>query len=230
MHYLDGLLARALNSWWGRWESFWAPSSYSRVELVEGRDVIDKVIYTLANPVSSGLVESSSRWPGPVSGVLEGGEERTVYKKPRFFFRPGGTLPEVAVLRVVRPEAERELTDEEFSALLRRRLEEREAECRREMEESGRAFLGAQRVLEESPFDAPRSHEPRRGLNPRVAAKDKWRRIERLQRLASFAEAYRAAWLAFRAGVRDVLFPAGTYWLRRFLGVRCEPLPDTAPT
>jgi REP element-mobilizing transposase RayT len=60
MHLLDGFLARALNSWWGRWESFWAPESYSRVELVEGRDVIDKIIYTLANPVSSGLVESSS--------------------------------------------------------------------------------------------------------------------------------------------------------------------------
>jgi hypothetical protein len=49
------------------------------------------------------------------------------------------------VLRVERPEAERDLTDGEFSALLRRRLEEREAECRREMEEGGRAFLGAGR-------------------------------------------------------------------------------------
>ena len=32
----------------------------------------------------------------------------------------------------------------------------------------------------------------------------------------AFREAYAAAREAFIAGARDVIFPAGTYWLRRF--------------
>jgi len=42
-----------------------------------------------------------------------------------------------------------------------------------------------------------------------------------LSRLTEFLRAYRDAWSAMRAGVRDVLFPAGTYALRVFHGVRC---------
>ena len=50
---------------------------------------------------------------------------------------------------------------------------------------------------------------------------DKWRRIEALSRLVEFLRAYREAWAAFKAGARDVLFPAGTYLLRVVHGARC---------
>ena len=30
------------------------------------------------------------------------------------------------------------------------------------------------------------------------------------------------AFNAFKAGVKDLLFPAGTYWLRRFAAVACD--------
>ncbi len=36
-----------------------------------------------------------------------------------------------------------------------------------------------------------------------------------------FRETYVAARNAFISGVRDALFPFGTYWLRRFAGVAC---------
>jgi REP element-mobilizing transposase RayT len=225
MHLVDCLLARSLNSKWGKSESFWAPASYSRVELVEDDDVIAKMVYTLTNPVSSGLVRSSHHWPGARSGVLQGGEERSIHKKPKFFFRPEGTLPAIAELRVVRPSAKGNLTDTEFSQLLWERIDRREGECRAERERSGKGFLGKERVLRQPPFDSPASHARRQKLNPSVAAKDKWRRIEALQRLVSFRHAYREAFEAFRNGIRDVIFPAGTYWLRRYCGVRCEAAP-----
>jgi hypothetical protein len=69
------------------------------------------------------------------------------------------------------------------------------------------------------------SVEPRRQLKPRVACRDKWKRIEALTRLHHFLRAYREAWRALRLGDRDALFPAGTYWLRIAYGVRC-----TAPS
>ena len=61
-------------------------------------------------------------------------------------------------------------------------------------------------------------HAPRRTLSPRVAAFSKWHRIEALQRNQAFVATYRAARCDWLAGL-PVVFPAGTYWLRRFAGV-----------
>ena len=67
----------------------------------------------------------------------------------------------------------------------------------------------------------PAPGEPRFRLNPRVAAMDKWKRIEAIFRLKEFLSEYRAAWEAMRAGVTGVLFPAGTYHLRVMHAVQC---------
>jgi putative transposase len=67
----------------------------------------------------------------------------------------------------------------------------------------------------------PAPGEPRRKLNPRVAGRDKWKRIEALGRLVEFLRAYRAAWNTRRAGQKDVVFPHGTYLLRVLHGVAC---------
>jgi REP element-mobilizing transposase RayT len=64
--YLDGLVARATNCCLGRWESFWDPDSYSAVRLESATDVLDKIVYVLANPVAAGLVRHGSEWPGPL--------------------------------------------------------------------------------------------------------------------------------------------------------------------
>ena len=109
----------------------------------------------------------------------------------------------------------------EFRALLSAALEAREREAVGALEADGRGFLGAQRVLAQRPSSRPAPGEPRRTLNPRVAARDKWKRIEALGRLVAFLRSYRAAWTAMRRGARDVLFPAGTYWLRIAHGVPC---------
>ncbi|RMF64558.1 MAG: hypothetical protein D6746_01480, partial [Bacteroidetes bacterium] len=55
------------------------------------------------------------------------------------------------------------------------------------------------------PSDRPRDAEPRGGLNPRVAAHDKWRRIEALRRVKQFVVAYREAYERWKRGVREVV-------------------------
>jgi hypothetical protein len=84
-----------------------------------------------------------------------------------------------------------------------------------------RAFKGVAWVLKQSPFSRPASVEPRRRLNPRVAAKDKHQRIEALALLKEFVRAYRRALAERRAGNAEAVFPAGTYLLRVAHGVRC---------
>ena len=110
---------------------------------------------------------------------------------------------------------------EEFRALLSTELRELEEKHRAEAASGGRRFLGVSRVLAQSPYARPPSRAPRFDLKPGIAARDKWKRIEALSRLLGFLRAYRAAWAAMRAGLRDVIFPAGTYLLRIQHGVRC---------
>ena len=66
-----------------------------------------------------------------------------------------------------------------------------------------------------------RAGKPRRGLKPRIACRDKWKRIEALGRLAAFVDAYRSALRAWRLGRSGVVFPAGTYLVRVTHNVAC---------
>jgi len=217
--FLDSLVARALNAVYGRWEHFWAPGSYSAVRLETPEDIVEKVVYTLANPVTAGLVARGHDWPGFWSAPERMGGKAEVVRRPDFFFKPDGTMPEEAHLQVVIPPGF--TSAEEVRKRVVSALEESELRVNRERRQKGWSFLGVRRVLAQKHTDRPRGGEPRRGLNPRVAARDKWRRIEALGRLASFLTAYREALGRLRCGVRDVVFPAGTYHLRVGFGVSC---------
>jgi hypothetical protein len=65
-------------------------------------------------------------------------------------------------------------------------------------------------------------------MSPRVACKNKWARIEALQRNKAFIEQVRDARHENLAG-RDVVFPAGPWWLHRFAGVKLAEPDATAP-
>jgi len=223
MHWFDGTLARALNSRHGRWENFWAPGTYSRVELVDDADVIDKIVYTLSNPVAAGLVSRGVDWPGVRSGTLKQGRQRIVARRPEFFFSK--KMPERVELFVEPPPGSWDSEERSFGEILHARVLEREGELRREFARSGRQFLGPRGVLAQSPGRRPRTPEVRRALKPLYAARDKWRRIERLREHKSFLAEYAAALRRFAAGIRDVIFPAGTYWLRLHAGVMCRAPP-----
>ena len=110
---------------------------------------------------------------------------------------------------------------QEFRDRVAQALASKERHLRRELAAEGRSFLGVARVLAQKPMARPSPGEPRRGLNPRVAARDKWKRVEVLARLVEFLNDYREAWRARRSGDTKSIFPAGTYDLRVMHGVRC---------
>jgi REP element-mobilizing transposase RayT len=217
--YLDSLVARAVNASLGRWEAFWAPSSYSAVALTTPDDIVSKAAYVLANPVAAGLVRRSREWPGLWAAPGRVAGTPLMARRPTAFFRPNGYMPESAELELTVPPGFS--SSDDFRERLSSALRELEETARREVDSQGRAFLGAARVLAQRAPGRPAPGEPRRQLKPRVAARDKWKRIEALSRLREFVRAYREAWTAKRAGVRDALFPAGTYLLRILHGVPC---------
>jgi hypothetical protein len=216
------LFAKCQNALHGRWENFWASEQPSAVRLEEPGDVLDKMIYALTNPVKDHLVEKATDWPGVSSlQALLTGKELVAYR-PKHFFREDGSMPEKVTLKFHRPKGYEHLSQDEWAALVMKRVAEVERKAREERR--GGRVLGVKAILRQRPTDRPDTLESRRQLNPRVAAKNKWRRIEALLRNKAFQFAYAKARDAFKRGVADVVFPAGTYWLVRFAGA-LVPLP-----
>jgi REP element-mobilizing transposase RayT len=213
--FLDGIVAKALNAFHGRCENLWAPDTYSAVKLATTSDILDKVTYVLANPVAAGLVPHGRQWPGLWSAPEQIGTA-TEALRPEFFFSRNGTLPEKVTLRISRPPGFQ--STEAFRRDLSASVADRERRVARKIRGE---FLGIAKVLAQKPTGRPLSVEPRGGLNPRVAAHDKWKRIELLQSLIDFLRAYHDAWLARRAGRPRVIFPYGTYHLRIQHDVPC---------
>ncbi len=218
-HLFCGVVAKALNALHGRWESFWAPSSYSAVALVSPEDIVEKVAYTLANPATAGLVEHGSQWPGVWSDPRGIGQPGEMVERPGHYFAENGSMPERQELVFSAPPGFQ--SAEDFQARVMARVNELEKAAAAEREASGATVMGAPRVLRQRAFDRPAPGEPRRVLNPRIASKDKWKRIEALGRLVSFLESHREALVRFYRGERDVVFPHGTYLMRVRFGVAC---------
>jgi putative transposase len=225
LEHFHKLFAKCQNALRGRWENFWAAEQTSVVRLVDPVDVVAKMTYALTNPVKDGLVERAHHWPGvsSLTAMLHG--KGLTARRPRHFFRDEGSMPEVVTLSFARPAGFQELSDGEFGALVNERVRQVEEAAARERARTGRQVLGRKAVLSQHWNSRPASREPRRNLDPRVAARNKWSRIEALLRNKAFRDAYAAARASFLGGVRDVLFPPGTYWLRRFASALCVPAP-----
>lgn len=223
LEHFHKLFAKCQNALRGRWENFWSSEQTSVVRLVDANDALDKMTYALTNPVKDGLVEKAHHWPGASSlGFLLHDRPLTAHR-PKHFFRDEGPMPEVVSLSFTRPRGFEQLSASQFSALALERVRQVEELAAAERRRRGATVLGRRAVLTQRWSDRPATYEPRRELSPRVAARSKWSRIEALLRNRAFRDAYLDARARFIEGIRDVVFPAGTYWLRRFARAICVP-------
>lgn len=221
LEYFHKLFAKCQNALRGRWENFWSSEQTSVVRLVSDEDVLDKLVYALTNPVKEDLVMRSADWPGITSyRANRTGEERIVHR-PKHFFRDDGPMPERAVLRFRRPGGFAHVSQQEWSNIVGQRVRVIELRAEADRRASGAPLLGVRAVLAQRWQERPRSREPRRKLNPRIAAKNTWRRVEALQRNRRFLKAYRAARNLLAMGYNFAVFPEGTYWMVRFMSVVC---------
>jgi REP element-mobilizing transposase RayT len=216
IEHLHKLLARSQNALRGRWENFWASGQTSVVRLVDPEDVLARLVYVATNPVKDDLVERVHHWPG-INGyraLITGKVLRAT--RPRHFFRGDGPLPEVVEASLCIPP---ELGDADaFLARLEEQVIAFEQQAKQRRERAQRMVLGRRGVLRQSWRAAPTTLEPRRTLNPRVAARNMWSRIEALVGFKVFVRRYQAARAAWLDGL-PAEFPVGTYWLRRFANV-----------
>jgi putative transposase len=221
------LIGRHLNCTFGDFENLWSTQQTNQVECIEPDDTIAKIAYTMANPVEAGLVRFGKSWPGV---RLCWPHPPITIERPKGFFRDeseGGTMPKTVQLEFQRPAGYDDYSDEELAVLIQQAIDDREDMFRAQFDREGKRFLGRRAILRQSRYDSPKTVAPHFGIAPRVAAKDKWRRIETLQRNRKWHSDYQDKRKRWLRGERDVVFPYGTYQLRVQYGVICAPRPST---
>lgn len=219
MHWMNEHIAKCLQEVLGHRETFWSPGSYNAVRLIDPSDIIAKLVYTAANPVSSFLVPHPRNWPGTIGQAPPTGIHRRIVARPPVYFRPDGPVPPSVTLELRAPSVLADMANwhSSFKSALRTRI----AELRGEARNRQGGFLGIPKVLAVHPFARPDREEEQRNLQPQVAGRNPSRRREALASLRMFWDQYRAAWESFRAGKRDTVFPFGTYLMRERWGVSC---------
>ncbi|NJK32051.1 MAG: hypothetical protein HC927_06315 [Deltaproteobacteria bacterium] len=208
---LNSFVARALNFHYKRKEAFWKPGSYSAVQLCSKDTVLDKMAYTLMNPVVAGLVRLVSLWEGSSSYGMEFGQER-VARRPLCLT---GFLKSVKGDETLRLTAPPNSLAADMLAELQGELKRRVKEVWTRFAAEGRRFLGMDAVSAQSWQESAKSEEPRGGIIPRFASKDPELLRQAIREWRAWLTAYRLALQAFSSGVRDAEFPAGTYMMKQ---------------
>lgn len=249
MALFDSLVARALNCHRQRGENLWALGSYSAVTLADEQAVLDKLVYMTCNPCAGDLVARPEQWPGLITLPEDLCRRELVARRPTIFFSqpgiddeldttaageakrrhgPRDLMPDEVRLRLSRPPGFEDLDDEAFRRLVAARVAERVRELTELRRRRGRRVLGPRAILRQRPTDSPGSSAPAFSLNPRLACRDRWRMAELRQGLVQFWRDHHEASARFRAGERNVLFPAGTWLYRVVFGARCRSTSPAA--
>jgi hypothetical protein len=213
---LHSLIARGRNARLGRHDTFWSGDAACDTRRPTDDETLRDLVYTLTNPVAAGLVKRARRWPGFTTMGWRFGETRT-FRRPAWFFDKSGSMPDEASLTLVRPSIYRELDDDALHGLLMDEVRAREVDIKLKFREQGRRFMGERKLARQHWNRAPQSFEERFRVAPKYAASSKWLVLAELQRDREWERRYAAARALLRAG-KPALFPAGTYWLRRFAG------------
>ena len=220
LHRLVALGVMVLRKWDG---AVWDNQRPSVVQLRTPEAVIEKIAYLMANPVAAGLVRYAKDWPGVQTLPEQLGRASLGATRPNAYFAQDNPLwPEHASIDLSMPELG-EWSDAEIRDAVRVQLAEQEQQAQADVKARGWSFMGAKRVLEGSPYDRAKSWEPLRGRNPQfaVGANQRQAFADAVAALRGFRRAYRDALDSWRAGVRTVLFPAGT-WIMHVL--HCVPV------
>jgi len=189
-------VARALNSHRGRQGIFWG-ERYHAIPIVDESAVLERILYTLMNPVAAGLVSRAREYPG-LSSLEATTDVRPACGRTRI---PIELPPQWLDLSKSQLAAQR--------AALREELARRESVFRDERREAG--------LLRPKPGDCvrcdPFARPPRPARRPAplcFAITSRARRAFRDARRA-FVAAYRAASRSFREGALDAPFPCGAF-------------------
>ena len=218
--------ARALNRMFHDEGSIWNCSQTSHVSLEDDEAVLDKMLYSVLNPVKDGLVENVEEYPGL---NVSWPDEPITFTRPDVWFNPKAKKkdgsqrwPDEVIYDPKRPDIFETLTDKELRDLFDAERAAREKALRAEHEGG---YVGAKKLKTRDRHDRPVLDKPPSKVSPTVAARSKTKRIGRLILDRAFRREHDEARERLAAGEKDVVFPYGTYKMRVIYGVKVAPPP-----
>jgi hypothetical protein len=218
-------VARGVNAKRGRFENFWSSDGSCDIEQLTDLETVEDIVYDYTNPVEAGLVKWVKDWPGFSTYGWKFGEVHRFWR-PKWFYDPDNPdMPEYVDIMLERPAIFPEMSDEELHQFIMDKVRERELEIHEEMAKAGRRFKGPSKLRKMKWNGAATSPEQRFTLKPTVASTCSWTRVAWLLRRVEWEREYADARAALLGGDRDAVFPYGTYWMRRFAGVRVAAAP-----
>jgi len=223
LHRLVSLGTKVLRKWEG---PTWDHEQTSVVRLLTEQAIVEKLAYVMANPVQAGLVRHARDWPGITVLPKELGRRTWTMNRPDAYFCPDNPQwPETAALTLTLPPVLAECDRaEEVREAVNEELEGQERRAHREIAKRGWRFLGAERVRRLSPYRRATSFELLRDRNPTFAVGRGQKRVffQAVAELRAFRRAYRDALEQWRAGLRSIVFPQGTWCMCQVHGVAVQ--------
>src|SRR5690606_31965511 len=154
----------------------WADEKPCDTQRPNDDETFMDLVYTITNPVKSGLVKWSRLWTGFTTAGWRFGETRT-FRRPEWFFDEDGDMPEEVSLTLVRPPIFRELDDAALSEKLAAAVREKEQEFQAKFRAKGWRIMGPRKLGKQSWKRAAVSFEERFKVTPKVAVSSKWQRL-----------------------------------------------------
>lgn len=218
-------LAQVVNAKYG-WSGAVFKELSPPVVLHSAFAVVDKIAYTLANPVAAGAVRYPRDWPGLISRLVDMGVKRYRAKRPTYFFGKNTTLPDDSsfALRMCPWLLEHYGSRKAAMTALKSRLHEHVDAARSGVQKKGWKFLGARRVMKLSPFKCAKSYEVFGKLTPHFATigLSKEEAIAVKRRFLAWQVRYDDCRERFLRG-ESVIWPAGTWAMVQLFGQVAEP-------
>ena len=219
MRDLNSQVARILNFRLERRENLFSRDGYEAWQL-DTEDVVGHLAYLAANPVEAGLVRDPADWPGLLSlpASFSSGPRRAYQPEQGFYGRGRSKrYPEFVDLELTLPP---NMTSEDtFVRDFQRQLDARVQAALRSRRSRVWPPISALRSVDPH-WVPPGETRPDFQVRPHLA---KGASPERKRALQAWREAYKHAIYAWKAGVRDVQFPPGTYLMRHLHKARVAP-------
>ncbi len=219
MNHFNSNLAREAGRLADWREKFWSRRFQAIPISDEPQAQIERLAYILSHGVKEGLVQTLRDWPGVsvVPALLDGAllvghwfnrsSEYAARQRGQSFHRLDFATE--YTLKLEQLPCWAHLTPQQYReriAALVASIESRAAEVREAM---GRPVLGPEAVCAQKRHDRPA--KPKKSPAPLFHAASKNVRLEFYRAYGEFVGAFRTAAEKLRAGVRDVVFPAGSF-------------------
>jgi REP element-mobilizing transposase RayT len=213
-HYRERFPNRRLDAVWTHAQSF------SATLLLTPSAVLDKIVYTLTNPVKDGLVRDYRKWPGLNTRPGDWRRGTRSARRPAVYFTktPAELSYTVCAPAQLGDSIEHAIATIELHI---RMMQERTAA---ELAAKGRSAMGVNAVRATNPLDAPRAQRPLSDINPSLAAGGDSQALSAGKlALKLFRLSYRVAWEKFKS-FACATFPGGTLLMRKRFGQACTAL------